>query len=364
MNSICEQAIGLGDERYWRGFAGKINRQRIPLSGSLALTHRCNLACVHCYIKEKPGISPLVPELSTGQWLSILGDIKNAGCLNLLLTGGEPLLREDFSELYTFAKTNGFLVTVFTNGTLISERIVELFRSLPPRLVEISLYGAEPETNDRITACPGSFDKALRGIRMLLSAGVPVRLKSILMTLNDDGFPFLEALARSLGLKFRFDPAIFPTQFGDRAPIDLRVSPERAVELEMADPDRMREWREFTASFRGLAKDEGLYNCGSGVSTFHVDAHGWLFPCQMVRVAKYQLAAGSFQEGWEQAFNDFRNRLADSAMPCRDCEDKLLCGYCPGFFEMENGSEHAPSDYTCAIGRGRSAKLNSPEIGG
>jgi len=364
MSSSCEPLASLDNERYGRGLADRIRSQRVPFSGSLALTHRCNLDCVHCYVKEKPHGSPLAPELDMRQWQKIIGEIRDAGCLNLLLTGGEPLLREDFPEIYTFAKRSGFLVTVFTNGTRISERIVELFRSLPPRLVEISLYGSNPEINDRITGCPGSFAESLRGIRMLLSAGIAVQLKSILMTLNNDDFPALESLAQSLGLKFRFDPAIFPTLSGDHSPIALRVSPERAVELEMAEPGKIREWQEFVQSFSAGLEDEGSYNCGSGINTFHVDAHGWLFPCQMVGTAKYRLDPGSFLEGWRQAFNDFRSDPLRPEMPCRNCADKLLCGYCPGFFKMENGSEQAPSAYLCAIGRSRRMKINSTSAGG
>jgi radical SAM protein with 4Fe4S-binding SPASM domain len=184
------------------------------------------------------------------------------------------------------------------------------------------------------------------------------------MRLNDDGFPAIEELARSRGLKFRFDQALFPTLAGDRAPIDLRVSPQRAVDLETADPDRVREWREFYGAFRKSAGGDGLFNCGSGVNTFHVDAHGRLFPCLMVRNAAYPLGEGSFRDGWGTAFNDFRKVPADAHSPCRGCEKKLLCGYCPGFFAMENGAESIPSEYMCAIGKRRFERIISQARGG
>ncbi|MCJ7525861.1 MAG: radical SAM protein [Candidatus Aminicenantes bacterium] len=364
MSSICEQTTGLDDQHFWRLMSARIAGQRVPFSGSLALTHRCNLGCVHCYAGEKPGGDITRSELGTGQWLKIIADIKVAGCLFLLLTGGEPLLRDDFSEIYSFARKSGFLVTVFTNGTLVSDRIIGLFQDLPPRLVEISLYGANAETHDRITGIPGSFDRALQGIEALLSAGMQVRLKSVLMTLNNEGFPAIEELARSRGIKFRFDPAIFPTLAGDRGPLDLRVAPERAVDLEMADADRVREWREFFRSFREDPGGDGLFNCGSGVNTFHVDPQGQLFPCLMVRNASYSLSSGRFQDGWGQAFNDFRKAVPEAHAPCRGCEKKLLCGYCPGFFEMENGADLTPSEYMCGIGKRRFEKIVSEAPGG
>ncbi len=363
MNSICEQATGASDQNFWRLFSEKIASQRIPYTGSLALTHRCNLACVHCYAKEEARDADGA-ELDAGQWKKIISEIQAAGCLYLLLTGGEPLLRPDFPEIYTFAKKSGMLVTVFSNGTLVDERIEGLFRELPPRLVEISLYGATAEIHDRITGVPGSFARARQGIDALLSAGVQVRLKSVLMTLNHDDFPALEELARGLGVQFRFDPALFPTLAGDDGPLGLRVTAERAVDLEMADPARMKEWREFLGSFRDQPQGAGLFNCGSGVNTFHVDPQGWLYPCLMVRHVRYMLGSGSFQEGWGQAFNDFRKEIPDAALPCRNCRQKLLCGYCPGFFEMENDGQCLPSDYLCAIGKHRFARLNSESSGG
>ncbi len=364
MNPNCEHWTGGDDRHFWRVLSAKIASQRVPFSGSLALTHRCNLECVHCYARERSDRDAARPELTAGQWLEIIADIKEAGCLFLLLTGGEPLRRDDFPEIYSFARRNGFLVTLFTNATLVGDSILSLFRDLPPRLVEVSIYGASAGTHDRITGIPGSFARAMEGIEALQSEGIPVRLKSVLMTLNDDDFPAIEDLARSRGIKFRFDPAIFPSLAGDRGPLDLRVPPGRAVDLEMADPDRTREWREFYRSFREEPTGDGLFNCGSGVNTFHIDPRGRLFPCLMVRNAGYDLCPGRFQDGWGQAFHDFRKAMPDARSSCRGCEKKLLCGYCPGFFEMENGSETSPSEYMCAIGQHRFAKLNSEACGG
>lgn len=184
------------------------------------------------------------------------------------------------------------------------------------------------------------------------------------MTLNSDDFPAIENLARSLDVKFRFDPEIFPALSGDNGPVALRVPPERAVELEMSDPAREREWRDFLAQFDGARDEEGLYNCGSGLNTFHVDPQGWVYPCLMVRNPRFSLLTSSFREGWGQAFNDFRKSAVPENLPCRGCDKKLLCGYCPGFFAMENGAESVPSEYMCQIGHLRFEKLYSSVHGG
>jgi radical SAM protein with 4Fe4S-binding SPASM domain len=363
MSSLCQQATVLDDDRFWRELSEKIAGRRIPFSGSLALTHRCNLGCVHCYAREgTPNAAK--EEMNAGQWERIIDEIKAAGCLYLLLTGGEPLLRVDFPEIYTYARKNGFLVTVFTNGTLADERILDLFADMPPRLVEISLYGAHAKTHDLVTGVPGSFASAMRAIENLLARGIKVSLKSVLLTLNADEIPALEELARRHGVQFRLDPAVFPSLGGDRFPLSLRVLPERAVDLEMADPGRIKEWREFLEAFRGMTGGEGLYNCGSGMNTFHVDPQGWLYPCLMVRSVRYPLARGNFQEGWGRALVGFRDHAPHAAPLCHGCEQKLLCGYCPGFFALENHEQCIPSEYLCAIGKLRFARITSGSIGG
>ena len=122
----CAETIYADNMQYLRDFTARSARLRVPLSGSLDLTHHCNLRCLHCYIGDHSG-DMLVTEMDTGRILSLLDEMCDAGCLYLLLTGGEPLLREDFPEIHRYAKEKGFLITVFTNGTLISDKIVKLW---------------------------------------------------------------------------------------------------------------------------------------------------------------------------------------------------------------------------------------------
>jgi MoaA/NifB/PqqE/SkfB family radical SAM enzyme len=96
----------------------QIKGRRIPLSGMFELTERCNLNCVHCYVNQ-PASSRVARarELTTDQVKRILDQAADAGCLFLTLTGGEPLLRPDFIEIYLHARKRGILASIFTNGT-------------------------------------------------------------------------------------------------------------------------------------------------------------------------------------------------------------------------------------------------------
>ena len=232
----------------------------------------------------------------------------------------------------------------------ISDRVAGLFSELPPRLIEISLYGASAATHDRVTGIPGSFKRSIRGIEKLMGRGVRVALKSVLMTLNEHEFPAIEELAKRLGVRFRTDAAIFPTLAGDRGPLGLRVSPERAVALEMADPARADEWRDFFHRFRVNPDGKKIFACNAGRTTFHVDPAGNVFPCLLARMAGYSLKTATFAEGWSDLAHVCQME-AEGDFPCGRCEKKTLCGFCPGFFELENGRSHIPSEYACALGR-------------
>ena len=113
--------------RYLLDFNAKSARLRIPLSGTLDLTHRCNLRCVHCYVGDSHHVERSA-EMDTGKIFSLLDEICEAGCLYLLITGGDPLLRGDFPAIYRYARSKGLLITVFTNGTLISDEVLRLFK--------------------------------------------------------------------------------------------------------------------------------------------------------------------------------------------------------------------------------------------
>jgi radical SAM protein with 4Fe4S-binding SPASM domain len=350
----CAQTDWLSDKEYLQQFNRKVAEQRVPLSGSIDLTHRCNLRCVHCYLGDRESVRGNgKQELDTAQWISIIDQITDAGCLNLLITGGEPLLRKDFNEIYCHAKTKGLLVTVFTNGTMITEGILELFQDLPPRAVEISLYGATAVTYEKITGVEGSFEQCLRGIQSLLDHRINLKLKTILMTLNRHEFYDIETMAKEYGVKFRFDAAIFPCTDGDKSPLGLRVSPEEAIEREFSDGDRSRQWRDFFERMQGFSLPDRLYNCGTGLTSFHVDPYGRLQPCLMVTNLRYNLLEGSFMEGWRDVIPRVRERKAGAAYVCNKCDKMTLCGFCPGFFELENGAEDIFSEYLCALGKCR-----------
>jgi MoaA/NifB/PqqE/SkfB family radical SAM enzyme len=170
--------------------------ERIPIAGGLELTARCNLRCIHCYHGPDACRPAEGTELSTADFQRIIDEVVEAGCLHVLLTGGEPMLRRDFPDIYRHARGSGTLVTVFTNATLVTDEHVTLFRDLPPAKVDVSIYGASRDTYEAVTGVQGSFARCLAGVERLVKAGIPTALKTVVLRTNQREVEDMEHLAR------------------------------------------------------------------------------------------------------------------------------------------------------------------------
>jgi radical SAM protein with 4Fe4S-binding SPASM domain len=338
---------------FFAGMQAAVRQQRIPLVGSIELTWRCNLRCRHCYItaaESWPETRSSHQELTTGEFCQLVDEIADQGCLMLLLTGGEPLLREDFLDIYLHAKRRGLLVTVFTNGTLLDKELAASLSEWPPYNVEVTLYGSTRATYERVTGVRGSYERCMRGIDLLLEHDIPLRLKTMVMTLNRHELPAMERFAEGLGLEFRYDPVLNPCLDGSKAPLALRLTPEEAVALDVADPGRLEEWRSFFERFVDVRLDrQSLFHCGAGIHSFHVDPYGRLSLCMMVRNYTYDLRRGSFRDGWHGYVGEVRRMPAGEPYACQECWLAPMCNCCPGWSQVESGADAAPVDYLCQI---------------
>lgn len=345
----CPHIPDLGYGEFARRLRGKLAGQRIPLSGSLELTLRCNLRCVHCYVAHAPEAKAGQAELTSREIDTILGQVMDEGCLWLLLTGGEPLLRPDWTEIYLSAKKRGFVATLFTNGTLLTPQLADLLAEWRPFAVEITLYGRTQETYERVTGVPGSFARCMRGIELLLERDVPLRLKTMAMTLNKHELGDIKAFAESLGVSYRFDP-MMNGGLVDRSPLAYRLSPEEVVALDLADPRRSQGWRDFCDRFRDVrADDRYLFVCGAGLTSFHIDPYGQLSACLIARTPEYDLRRGSFREGWRDFLAGVRYQAPTPTYQCGRCELLSLCGQCPGWAQLEHGNPEAPVEFLCQV---------------
>jgi len=352
----------------------KMAAQRRPLGFDLELTARCNNDCRHCYINLPAGDrAARETELTLDEILAIASDAADMGAVWCLLTGGEPLLRDDFAEVYLGLKRLGLLVSVFTNACLVTPEHVELFRLYPPRDIEVSVYGATRETYEVVTRRPGSYDAFVRGLDLLLGSGVPVRLKAMALRSTAHELDEISRFCRERTKDYyRFDPLLHLRFDGDAARnAEIRaerLSPAEVVAVERADAER------FGSLQRGCAEGElviadaehtgcdHLFHCGAGNAGFSVGYDGTFRLCSSLwhPDTVYDLRKGSLRQAWEEwvpGVRDLRGANPDFLEKCRKCGIVNLCLWCPAHAALETGAMDDWVEYFCEVAHARAKAL-------
>ena len=343
----------------------------------IELTERCNNNCVHCCI-NLPADDPVAKkrEIPTEGIKHILKEAASLGCLTVRFTGGEPLLRDDFEELYLCARKLGLKVLLFTNATRITHSLAELLSRIPPlEKIEITVYGMKRTSYETITRAPGSFEAAWLGINLLLEKKVPFVVKSALLRPNKEEVEEFETWASTI--PWMDDPPSYSVFFDLHSRRDenknktirnIRPAPLEGLNfLARRKATYLKEMKKFCSRFMGPTGDK-LFSCGAGMGGGCVDAYGKLQLCMDLRHPDtlYDLKKGSLK----QAINDFFPAVREmkSTHPaylarCAQCFLKGLCEQCPGKSWTEHGTLDTPVEYLCEIAHAQARQLRFLEEG-
>jgi radical SAM protein with 4Fe4S-binding SPASM domain len=372
MSLGCLGEISLADLTSRLG--GGDGPNRTPLAGGWDLTERCNLSCAHCYINRPAGdVAAAAHELTTAQACALLDEIAAEGCLWLTLTGGEPFLRPDLLDIYRHAKRLGLLVTIFTNGTLLTPEMVDELAKWRPYRIEITLYGATEMTYEQVTGVRGSYACCLRGIDRVLERGLPLGLKTMLLRSNRHELEAMMAFAQERGVEFRWDSEVTPRLDGGRQSQAAALSPAEVVEIDTGHPLRAEEWRALWKRFgqsgarldspAGEGAAEPLFQCGAGLRSFHISSDGRLLPCAIARRPSYDLVGGSFREGWRTFLWEARQAPRAKSV-CTGCDISILCSQCAGWSQLVHGDGESPVEVLCETAHLRALRLGVVKVGG
>jgi radical SAM protein with 4Fe4S-binding SPASM domain len=346
-----------GRSELWRAAKPKLVRLDIEL------TERCNNACLHCSVARPAGdLDAKGREWPAERWKAVLDDAAALGCLVVRFTGGEPLLRPDFEDVYRHARGLGLRALLFTNATLITPRLAGLLRDIPPlETVEVSIYGLTRESCEAVTGAPGSFEAARRGLGLLAEHGVPFTLKGAILPPTRDEVDAFEAWAA--GLPGHVGRPAFAMLFDLHSRRDaernaviagLRTGADDFVAFSRRRSEKaVAEWRDFCGRAGGPRGDR-LFICSPGATAASVDPYGRLQYCLGLRHpnAVYDLAAGSLRDAVTVFLPGLKARRAtDPAYldRCARCFLRGLCQQCPAKSWAEHGTLDTPVEYFCGI---------------
>lgn len=309
------------------------------------LTFGCDLRCKHCYTDCYNRDEYKKGELNTAQVKHILDKVYNAGAIWLCFTGGDPLTREDFLEIYSYAKDKGFIVTIFTNGYSMTGEIVEYLEKRPPFVIEITLNGATKETYEKITNVQGSFEKTMNGLGMILDRKIPLKIKTQVTKDNLKELPEIKMFIEKLGVKFQPSAILHARLDGNPAPVNLRISPQEFLSLNgkiktecLNEINKHNEHSDF------------LFSCAiGGGDGINIDPHGNMHPCSCIREPLVNLLTSSIEQGVSKLLPLVRGRRFTTDSKCHDCKIRELCRNCPGKALLEAGEMEAPLEYFCEL---------------
>ncbi len=333
---------------------------RIPLRGALDLTYRCPNDCRHCWLRLSPAAAEASAELAFDEIRRIVEGGRAMGCREWTISGGEPMLRPDFPEIFEAVTGRSAWYTLNTNGTLITPRIARLLRRKGTKLV--ALYGATAAVHDAVTRNPGSFEALSRGVAYLREAGAAFSVQVVPMRTNIREYDAMVRLAESWSPSWRLGATwLYLSASGDPARnrdiLSERLEPARIVELDGAAAAGVEDSETGAASACVAVAAGGLYaNCLAGRRDFHVDPYGGMSFCSFVKdpALRLDLRAMGFAEAWDEGLP----RLADAAAPtkayaesCGACDLRLDCKWCPVFAYLERRDHSARIDHLCDIAR-------------
>ena len=346
-----------------RYFHAKGRRLGLPVGGTFELTARCNFNCPMCYVHmTQEQVYAAGKELTAAQWLELAREARDRGMIFALLTGGEPLMRRDFFEIYKGMKELGLLISINTNGSMLQGEILEKFLADPPARFNISLYGGTNETYRNMCGVP-AYDRVKESIRVLRKAGVDVSLNLSITPYNRQDLEQIHADAVELDVNVRSSSYMYPPVRvnGEVYGCANRLTPTESAECHV-QWDRIRfteeqflrraesliALREVEQEGCPVEADEGI-TCRAGSTGFWITWDGKMTPCGMMTTP----VVHPLRDGFGAAWDELRARTAALRMPgeCSGCDHRDICGVCAAVCFTETGRFDGVPTYICEKAR-------------
>lgn len=329
-------------------------RNIVPVSILIEVCYTCNERCSHCFLEEHQSKG-----LSLQQYEYMFDQLVEAGTFFVIFTGGDPFTRKDFLEIVKAARKRRLSVSIFTNGTLITEEIADELKKLFIEEVHISLYSANPFIHDNITNVNGSFNRSIKAIKLLLSKGIQTRIKCPLMIETAESKNELKKLADDLGVYIQFSMIITAKNDGKQDTFKLRLN-KKQIDALISDSDI----NSFSDTQTKLSEDiimksipcETIFNGGA------IDPKGDVYPCNQWRIVGGNILEKRLIDIWKNsnAFQKLRSITLKELNECSSCGLLSFCTRCPGLAHLEDGTNFGCSSIAKVHAESRKEKCIYP----
>ena len=323
---------------------------------ALELTYRCVERCIHCYIDDAPKFDA-GDELSLDEYKNILSQARDMGCVSLLITGGEVLVRPDFCDIVEYATSLGFIVDIYTTGVGLTDEVFDRLRATKINGISVSLYSGNPKVHDAITGIKGSFEKTLKATLMFKAAGINTFIKCVAMKQNVDSLESLYELGKRLDIYVSVSPRVISGHDG-KCSEDYSLC---TVDLYKKYYELNSRYVSVDATAEKLSRDQMLdkASCGAGINAVSIDPFGGVHGCNTFHESFGSVRKDSLKDIWERTRNlNLRNRrMRDVTPQCETCEYLEYCTVCVADLINKNGRDFSECGETLANAKAAAAVL-------
>lgn len=328
-----------------------------PIYGVLELTPMCNMNCDMCYVRlSREEMDNQGKMLSLERWLELAREMKDAGVLFVLLTGGEPLLYPWFKELYLELLKMGMVVTVNSNGTLMNDEWIEFFSQHKPRRINITLYSHNEDGYSRLCHYKG-YEKAVNALKKLKERNVAVKINCSLTKHNVESYKQVIDLGKELDIPVFADTYMAPATRERCRPFDFegRLDAREAARVRIQVLRKEMGDEVFKESARlhidlaentpvGESKKGGM-KCKAGKCSYTINWRGEMIPCVIMSAPSVDTTGKDFKDCWKEIV--CKTEEIYTSEKCQQCTLRKVCNVCPTYSLLETGKYSGVPEYLC-----------------